>query len=51
MLNYISYLSTQLSQIEQWEALGGLKILHVQQYFNFMVWLLITISLVRGGGL
>ena len=30
-----SNLSTQLSQIEQWEARGGLKILQVKQYFSF----------------
>ena len=47
---FITDLSTQLSQMEQWEALGGRNILHVKQYFNFIVWLLITISLVLGGG-
>ena len=30
-----SNLSTQLSHMEQWEALGGRKILHVKQYFSF----------------
>lgn len=34
----------------QWEALGGLKILQVTQYFNLIELPLITTSLVLGGG-
>ena len=43
-------LPTQLSQRLQWEARGGLKILHVKQYLSLMTWPLITTSFVRGGG-
>jgi hypothetical protein len=39
-----------LSQIEQWEARGGRNILHVKQYFNFIVTPLISISFILGGG-
>jgi len=45
-----SNLSTQLSQMEQCEALGGRKILQVKQYFSLIVWLRTTTSRVRGGG-
>lgn len=37
--------------MEQWEALGGRKILQVKQYFSLTVTPLTMISLVRGGGL
>jgi len=39
-----------LSQIEQCDALGGRNILQVKQYFSFIVWFLMTISFVLGGG-
>lgn len=42
--------STQLSHRLQCDALGGLKILHVKQYFSFTVWPLTRTSFVRGGG-
>lgn len=45
-----AYTPTQLSQMEQWEALGGLNILQVKQYLSFTVTPLTQISLVRGGG-
>lgn len=43
-------LPTQLSHRLQCEALGGLKILQVKQYFSLTVWPLISTSLVLGGG-
>lgn len=45
------YIPTQLSHKLQWEALGGLNILHVKQYFNFTGCPLIKTSFVLGGGL
>jgi hypothetical protein len=36
--------------MEQCDALGGRKILQLKQYFSLIVWLLTTISFVRGGG-
>lgn len=45
------YVPTQLSHRLQWEALGGLNILHVKQYFSFTGCPLIKTSFVLGGGL
>lgn len=46
-----SNLSTQLSHKLQCDALGGLNILQVKQYFNLIACPLTNTSLVRGGGL
>lgn len=35
-MSILMYLPTQLLHKLQWEALGGLKILHVTQYFNLI---------------
>lgn len=45
------YIPTQLSHRLQCEALGGLNILQVKQYFNFTGCPLTNTSFVRGGGL
>lgn len=45
------YIPTQLSHKLQCEALGGLNILQVKQYFNFTGCPLTNTSFVRGGGL
>lgn len=45
------YIPTQLSHKLQWEALGGLNILHVKQYFSFTGCPLTKTSFVLGGGL
>lgn len=47
----IGYSPTQLSHKLQCDALGGLNILQVKQYFSLITWPLITTSLVLGGGL
>lgn len=44
-------LPTQLLHKLQWEALGGLNILHVTQYLSLIEFPLIITSLVLGGGL
>ena len=44
------HLPTQLSQMLQWEALGGRNILQVKQNFNFTTWPHTTTSFALGGG-